>query len=220
MAGFKMNNFTKKITIGLFSLLSFSGAANAELVSSHLNVIGDNLVTVDTSTGLEWLDTSLTRGDKYNDYKAGGFGFRLPTYEEFETLYINNLTEIENPYVAGSINLGYNSDDFAWMATLFSTNQTEINYEAVSIGIYKHERGDVEVFNINASSASGLSVNSGWRISSYFYKYGVMLVSDGGVSISSINDPSINQVSSVPLTSSIALFGLSGLLIFRKRKAK
>jgi hypothetical protein len=214
-----MNSFLKKITISAIATLSISSTVNAELISVHLNSIGDNLVTVDTSTGLEWLDVSLTKRKRYHDYRNGGYGFRVPTFEEINQFFTNNITSIQNPYVHGVVNADGPSDDLALMATLLSSNQTEINYSAVAKGLYMHERGEVELFNVGPNYSYGLETNYGYTPTSYHHTQGIMLVSDGGVSISSINDPSINiaNSSSVPLTSSIALFSLAGLPFLRRR---
>ena len=53
-----------KLRILLISatILVTSNSVNAEIISVDWQTAGDNLITRDTSTGLEWLDISVTRG--------------------------------------------------------------------------------------------------------------------------------------------------------------
>lgn len=48
----------------------FSINANAAILSTDWQTAGDNLVTRDTTTGLEWLDLSVTSGRTYDDIAA------------------------------------------------------------------------------------------------------------------------------------------------------
>jgi len=63
-----MKNF-----IGIAALvfaIQFSTSAKAELISTDFENQGDDLVTLDTDTGLEWLDLSLTRNNSMNNVNA------------------------------------------------------------------------------------------------------------------------------------------------------
>lgn len=64
----------------------------AALIPSDLSAPNDQLVTIDSVTGLEWLDVTATQGQSYNSVAAGfgGFiqlGFRYATIGEVSTLY-------------------------------------------------------------------------------------------------------------------------------------
>lgn len=64
----------------------------AALIPSDLSAPNDQLVTIDSLTGLEWLDVTATQGQSYNSVAAGfgGFvqlGFRYATIGEVSTLY-------------------------------------------------------------------------------------------------------------------------------------
>ncbi len=79
------------VAAGLFGLLS-SSVALAEITAKDLNVNGDGLLTVDSRTGLEWLDIPVTTRLSYNDIMAdkGGWlskGFRYATGAELNGLF-------------------------------------------------------------------------------------------------------------------------------------
>ncbi len=72
-----------------------TATANAALTSEDWQNPGDGLLTVDSDTGLRWLDWSYTVNRSYNDVfsqlGAGGEfeGFRYATESEMRTLYAN-----------------------------------------------------------------------------------------------------------------------------------
>lgn len=57
----------------LFFLLTSAGIANASLISADYASGGDGLLTVDTATGLEWLDLTATNLQSVNSI-LGGYG--------------------------------------------------------------------------------------------------------------------------------------------------
>lgn len=84
----------KFLTTVLLSASLLSGAAQAELVNADWKVEGDGLAALDTSTGLEWLDVTITAGMSIFDVKStldNYEGFRLATASETEALYTNYL---------------------------------------------------------------------------------------------------------------------------------
>ena len=86
----------KFISLIMFTSL-FVGNASAVLVETDFLIAGDKQLTVDTDTGLEWLDSadSGTEGKTYNEIMSGygGFtttyGFRYATMQELQTLMLN-----------------------------------------------------------------------------------------------------------------------------------
>lgn len=72
----------------LFCILGclFMGYANAALVSSDWNSANDNLITSDTTSGLEWLDLSQTYGmtlaTASSQFGTTFSGFRFATHAE------------------------------------------------------------------------------------------------------------------------------------------
>lgn len=60
--------------LGTAALMAW-GAAHASLVEQDLLVAGDGLVTLDTATGLEWLDLTATQGLSVDKVLAGSGGW-------------------------------------------------------------------------------------------------------------------------------------------------
>lgn len=76
------------VMVGLMSL-----GANAALVSTDWKTAGDGKATLDTQTGIEWLDLSVTDGLTIGQVKSllptTYAGWRLPTPEEVFTMLSN-----------------------------------------------------------------------------------------------------------------------------------
>jgi hypothetical protein len=85
--------FLKTTFFGL--VLSVSGFANAGLITDLSEkdwlAVGDSLITYDSSTGLEWLDLSVTRGNSILQTEQESFygSFRWATSTEIEALFDN-----------------------------------------------------------------------------------------------------------------------------------
>lgn len=68
-------------------ILFISASSNAAIISTDWQVSGDNLITQDTNSGLEWLDLTVTSGQAYLDsaqLSVGGDyeGWRYATVAE------------------------------------------------------------------------------------------------------------------------------------------
>ena len=83
----------------LFSLTIVPAYASPGLVVEDLLAPGDGLITLDTATGLRWLDVTATKGLSYNQAEASvyvtDYGFRHATYWE-----VRNLLESEGLILA------------------------------------------------------------------------------------------------------------------------
>ena len=82
----KMNIKSLTGSVSLF-LAVVSYNTSAALVSMDLNTPGDGLITLDESTGLEWLDLSVTAGQDYVDAETLNPGWRYATNAEVETIF-------------------------------------------------------------------------------------------------------------------------------------
>ena len=85
-------NFSKFATFGLgllvgifFNTASLYAATLSDLSSVDLNSPGDRLLTLDSTTGLRWLDLRETFGRTIADGSLPGF--RLATFEEVDNLF-------------------------------------------------------------------------------------------------------------------------------------
>jgi hypothetical protein len=220
-------------TIALASM-----SASAQLISTDWKSTGDKLATLDESTGIEWLDLTQTDGmsiDTAESLLSSRFeGWRLPTRSEVTQLMVNAFPS-QASFVQGSGSKGLTNtttdneaDNFRLM---FGTTQVSSNYDS-TLGMFKNDPGGqysalmsgaydrkyddrITLYsNLNTTTYTSYSNTS----------YGVYLVSDGGTTQSSLNDPSLNAnnanaPSSVPLPATAALLGL-GLLGFGARRKK
>jgi hypothetical protein len=77
------------ISLGLF----VTSNANAALTSTDYGLqSGDNWITSDSNTGLQWLDVTLTANQSFDQVRQGEWyakGFRFATKVELQTLFIN-----------------------------------------------------------------------------------------------------------------------------------
>lgn len=84
-----------KIFIAFILSLGFTAPLDAELISFDDPVFGDNSITLDTDTGLEWLDLTKSTNRSFNDVSnelgvGGNFaGFRYATIDEINTFWAN-----------------------------------------------------------------------------------------------------------------------------------
>lgn len=210
-----------KILSALVLSLGLSGAANAEFVSTDWKVDGDNLATLDSNSGLEWLDLGYTRGlsESYDQVVSmlddELLGWRLPTKQELSTLLDNAFSvSLDTDYVWVAVS-EENIDFTSYFGTTYGNNI------AYSLGRFKEANG---LIGLNGAYGSTKILNGYGNYVSHGYS-GVYLVSDGGLTLSSINNPGINVVggdqegaASVPLpaTGLLMLLGLGGLALRRK----
>ena len=90
------------VTGMIFLLFLYASPSNAILISADLNISGDELLTFDDRTNLEWLDAPLSLNRSYNDlagldgsneFAIGGDfeGFRLASTDEVRSLFVDTL---------------------------------------------------------------------------------------------------------------------------------
>lgn len=229
----------RTLLISALFLASLSGYAHAGFVKTDWKTSGDASAVLDTSTGIEWLNLLHTDKKSINTIVSQldtlYVGWRLPTNAEVEVFLTNvwgginmQVDQIEarsGPYQTGAIQ---------W-ANLMSDGVKNL---ALNGGFYYDEDGIVRIAgsynNDNGAYTwtygaefspvfSADAVQANWR------RNGVFLVSDGGVTISSINNPNLNvnnpnapvNQASVDVSTPIA-FGALGLLFclgLRRKKS-
>jgi hypothetical protein len=237
----------KKIFIAC--LLGLSMTANAELISTDWQYEGDGQAVLNTETGKEWLklNNTVNKTTEYivSEMHQGGLysGWRLPTSDEVETLTkafgftVMNGTRFYSG-TRTSDRDGYNSGLF-WESLMGSTDyiadysQSYVRKWYESIGRVSNHNGQ-EVYSGTSKYYNGYSGDySMSAVASNYYanpserrsnkKSGLFLVSDGGTTISSKENPSLNANNpnapvnaNVPITGSLALLSIS-LLGFRRK---
>jgi len=92
--------------IAATTTLILSVNVNAAIVEIDWNLSGDNLITRDTSSGLDWLDLTVTNGMSYNTVSleliSGGSleGWRYATNTEVTSLWSNwGLDFVEDTFI-------------------------------------------------------------------------------------------------------------------------
>ncbi|MEG3764920.1 hypothetical protein [Alteromonas sp. 14N.309.X.WAT.G.H12] len=197
-----------------------AGSANAELVETDWLTDGDGLATLDTTTGLEWLDLTVTDSLSINEVslelgEGGDYeGWRLPTAEEVEALIISyfGITDYSEDVDTYTVD---NSDELVdeWQYYF-----GESGADGRSMGRYENTSGDGSLAGTRDSGTIFISYGTDDFDEAYRY-YGVFLVSDGGTTLSSVLDPSINTPTNVPAPVGLTLVGaLLGFGAFRGRR--
>jgi hypothetical protein len=229
-------NLTKKISaIALLGLMSVG--ANAEFLTIDALALNDNKALIDTTTGIEWMKLGQTRNmslvEAQGLLSTTYLGWRLPTKTEVEAM-MHDITGIVSPVSSDYISLRSSQykDEAVRYINLFQTTYISSNHK-YSHGVYLNDEGEALQTTAYYDSRTGsdkigevtLGNTSNANLASW--NYGIYLVSDGGASFSSINDPSINAnnanspANSVPVPASISLLGLAllGMQIRRKSNA-
>lgn len=127
-------------TVVFLGALALAGSANAGLIATEWEggIPGNNSLTLDTATSLEWLDMAYTVGRSFNDVQArlnqDLAGFRIANNEEVSELLRN----------AGIVLTGYQPKDVgeaANMETLLNLlGRTDSFYV---VGMFDHVGGNV-----------------------------------------------------------------------------
>lgn len=141
----------RKVLISILGLL-FSLQASADFISLDWKTDGDKLITVDTTTQLQWLDLAETRHMNVNDVSSelvdGGQlpGFRFATSIEVEQL-LTHFGLIQ-PY------------DRVYRPDIYTASKDFFSY----LGSFSNEPENYDVVVARASGESGIT--SGYAIAS------------------------------------------------------
>jgi hypothetical protein len=208
-----------------------SAGASAELIKGDWKSVNDNLSVVDTETGVEWLSLTQTHGMSLNQAETllnSTFdGWRLPTSQEVLTLMRNTFTS----HTIESSPLNYNG----YLGNAESQQFTEMLGSVMVGGKDKYSLGYIKdnstgtnlvsgsVYKLNSAIELYSNSISGGGSDTSHYAYGVFLVSDGGTTLASINNPELNANNvnnTVPLPATLGLLSLAiaGLSFRRKEK--
>lgn len=228
----------------LVTTLLFSGASHAAFSATDWKSAGDAKATLDTSTGLEWLDLDLTGGwtlqAAINATQSGGSlaGWRLPTKSEVTTLMNHWLGQswsnfgIQYYYSWPSAVIdfyntfgktrssGSTSNGQWWSGGVYLDGTT-----VLGAGVYHRDSWG------SHSGQSWANDVTPYNINSYIDGGGVFLVSDGGLTLSSVNNPSLNAanpnapvnnqpVSNVPAPLGLFLVAGFAAVCLRRKKQR
>tara|TARA_R110002072_G_scaffold63634_10_gene158123 strand:- start:3671 stop:4402 length:732 start_codon:yes stop_codon:yes gene_type:complete len=117
-------NLLSLLSLPLVTLALAASPAQAVLVSQSDVVFGADSVTLDTNTGLKWLDVNISANRSFNDVSGqlgtgGDFqGWRYATGAEVLNLIVSNTVPLAGSPTPGSLTVGSASD---FIVTLGST---------------------------------------------------------------------------------------------------
>jgi hypothetical protein len=217
-----------KTTIIAATLLLSITSSHASFTETDWQNAGDARATLDTETGIEWLDLTETENQSVNlvislldsDY----LGWRLPTQAEVSALYSNAFNSVATPT---------NPNQNETPTSSIETNEWRSKFGGMpgygydqSAGFFK---GDDQ--GIYLSGVGGRQPSVSYHLLSWGYSAntaeiaaGVFLVSDGGITLSSQLDPSLNinnpnaPVADVSVPALLGLFGFGALALGVRRK--
>ena len=202
--------------IALISALTLSSiSVQAELISTDWLVDGDAKATLNTETGIEWLKLDNTDGKSIADIQSEldttYQGWRLPneaevlTYMNTAFYQLGELSDYENKSELGftqyssMVSSIKNTVGMTDYRTIYQGGGTRPQHK--SYGMYLDQEGNVLLSGAEANMSgytgqtkiivkTGNGAGNDTTNASIYY--GVFLVSDGGTTLSSINDPSLN----------------------------
>lgn len=194
-----------KMSLMIAGLLA--SQAHASLMNADWTAQGDAKAAIDTRTGLEWLDLTVTDGMSIayviSQTSAGGLfaGWRLPTVSEiFDVLKTGTgVTSVfDKTYQQGTV-YGTLMNNFS--TALGVTHQTgkTSSYRHYSLGLLLDEQGIVryagtsDVRYGNRWVYGAENVGAGSNTEAFSAEYGVFLVSDGGLTLTSVQNPELNS---------------------------
>jgi hypothetical protein len=199
------------IFAGFFSLCVSAVSANAAPIVKDLWVAGDGLLTVDTKTGYEWLDLSLTMNKSYNQITAGygGYlasGFRYATKDEVADLVVDS--GLQTTYYGQTASVGY-QQAVELMALLGGSIKTPIS--TVLHGIVSDDLGG----GINRAIYLGYYPQMVGQENQYWAQVGDWQARD-----SSYEDSGSFLVRPVPLPGALSYFGSALITSFAFIRSK
>lgn len=181
--------------------LSLSLPASAAFVYTDWKASGDNKAVLDTDTGIEWLRLDSVDNKSMAQIKSElstvYAGWRLPTNAEVEAMMtsmyagynmqITTYTTRTGVYRTGANNFG----------NLFGNGYKS---QAHHVGIYYDEDGLLRFTGAYLNEGGAYTITYGLEMNNNvgenqvlsYYRAGAFLVSDGGTTLSSLNDPFLN----------------------------
>ncbi len=206
-----LRSFNRFILISL-ALLGLSVSSAIASLTSGDSSFGLGSITIDSVSGLEWLDLTYTAGWSYDDVSGnltGGTwdGWRYATGDEVDAFWANGgSTGTADAWVADVIGL--------WGTTSgspFDITATFLNAGTYIGSIGSHNWGYLGDYTLQTCNCYAAESNFGYQLDD---------TESSEVAHALVRDP--NAVSAVPVPAAIWLFGtaLIGLVGYGKRKSK
>jgi hypothetical protein len=180
------------------SAVALSATAHAGFVHTDFATEGDQRVTLHEETGIEWLKVTNTTGLSVNQVLAetsdnGQYeGWRIPSADELDAYWhaiFEGSSMLNNPQGTRTSYSLYTSMAQDWVA--FNGKQTASPIRSYGIGMATD--GMYAHFGVSRTNQTTYWYAHGDIDANYTNVYmGVFLVSDGGASLSSMNNPSMN----------------------------
>ena len=223
--------------------MTFSMSAHAEITSTDLYASGDGLVTFDSNTGLEWIDLTETSGHTIESItpllSSTLSGFRVATQTEVEEMLSSIMPSILSPtsYWAARnpVSPIVDADEALDFRTYFMNSNTSLfgafslddvsadGYEAGILGSNTAYSGHIAYYDFTLME-SDYAAGKYWG-TTYNSRSSVYLVSEGGYTYSSLNDPAVKAAQAAnsnpvpsPLGFSALALAMAGLA--RRKQAK
>lgn len=183
--------FKKSILLATIIMSVFSNSASAEFIQTDWKTTNDKLATLQTSTGLEWLDLTYTNNwsinQAYTEMSTSLQGWRLATQHEVTSLW-SEILGVSLGTVRTSVGIT-NKPALGYLGTVFAFNYLYTSGKTID------DNGNVVDFGSMIQAGSGAYYhlwNGGFNKDSRSTVQGIYLVSDGGTTLSSINNPNLN----------------------------
>tara|TARA_R110002012_G_scaffold192022_1_gene359670 strand:- start:1059 stop:1772 length:714 start_codon:yes stop_codon:yes gene_type:complete len=229
----------KTINLIVLCLFLSIGQVQAGLIQWDAFNAGDELAVKDESTGLVWLDLTLTAGEHYDSVSSLYSGWELASYSVVEELLITAFSTINISGPLGEKNkfeqecsntsVCFNNAE-NWQDLFGSISGVNRSYQQYSYGFYSDSEDVIRMggaFKNGSGSANlyGTEFNVGYSLdyetkyaNGDFNYFGFFLVKSEPVLNAQPKLLPINDASAP--TTSFFFLSLSGLLIFLKRNVR